>query len=168
MGTYGLVFQGRTDVFGALHVTGDEFFDRIATERPAADARKHARTLRRQILTPPRLEHGGRVAAERRAALCPPFPFAPDVCATAHDDVLAPETDQFRHAQTGLNRDGQKGVVAAADPRRPIGRGEDGVISAPSRNAMGLRWSRWLGIARTCGHSRACAGSASATDRKNE
>ena len=82
---------------GALHVTGNEFFDRIATERPTANARKHARTLRRQILSQPGLEHGGRVAAERGATLFPSLPLAPDVCATAYHHVLAPETDQFRH-----------------------------------------------------------------------
>jgi hypothetical protein len=48
------------------------------------------------------------------------------VSTTAHHDVLASEPDQFRHAQTGLDGDGQQGPIAAADPRRPVGRGEDG------------------------------------------
>ena len=151
---------------GALCVTGDEFFDRVATEWPTANARKHALTLCRQILSQPGLQHRGRVVAERRAPLFPSLPLAPDVCATPQDDILAPETDQFRDAQTRLDRDGQEG-------RRPIhvdrsGVARTAVISAPSRNAMGLRWSRLLGIARTCWHSKACAGSVNATYRKNE
>jgi hypothetical protein len=48
------------------------------------------------------------------------------VSTTAHHDVLASEPDQFRHAQTGLDSDGQQGPIAAADPRRQVGRGEDG------------------------------------------
>jgi len=47
MRTDRLLFQGGTGVLGALCVTGDEFFDRIATERPTANARKHALTQRR-------------------------------------------------------------------------------------------------------------------------
>ena len=54
-----------------LHVTADEFFDRIATERPTANARKDALTLRRQILSQPAFQNGGRVAAERGAPLFP-------------------------------------------------------------------------------------------------
>src|SRR6266852_4347848 len=88
MRTYHLLFQGRTGVLGALCVTGDEFFDCIATERPTANARKHALTLRRQILSQPSLQNGGRVAAERGATLFPSLPFASDVCATPQDDVL--------------------------------------------------------------------------------
>ena len=110
----------------ALCVTGDEFFDRIATERPTATARKHALTLRRQILSEPGLQNGGCVAAERGASLFPSFSVASDVCAATHDDVLAPETDQFRDAQTGLDRDGQEGPIATADPCRQIGSSEDG------------------------------------------
>jgi hypothetical protein len=49
MGTDPLLFQGGTGVLRALHVTGDEFLDRIATERPTANAWKHAVTLRGQI-----------------------------------------------------------------------------------------------------------------------
>jgi hypothetical protein len=111
---------------GALCVTGDEFFDRVATEWPTANARKHALTLCRQILSQPGLQHRGRVVAERRAPLFPSLPLAPDVCATPQDDILAPETDQFRDAQTRLDRDGQEGPVATADPRRQIGSSEDG------------------------------------------
>ena len=113
-------------MLGALFVTGDEFFDRVATARPTANARKHALTLRRQILSQPGLQNGGRVAAERGATLFPPLALAPDVCATAQDDVRTPETDQFRDAQTRLDRDGQEGPVATADPRRQIRSGEDG------------------------------------------
>ena len=92
---------------GALRVARDEFFDRIATERPTANARKHARTLRVQIPSQPGLQDSGRVAAERGAALFPPLALAPDVRATTQDDVLAPEADQLRDAQTGLDGDGQ-------------------------------------------------------------
>ena len=35
------------------------------------------------------------------------------------------QADRFRHAQTGLDCKHQQGVVALAEPRRLIGRGED-------------------------------------------
>jgi hypothetical protein len=107
MGTYRLLLQGGTGLLRALRVTGDEFFDRIATERPTANARKHALTRRGQIVSQPGFHDGGRVAAEGGATLFPSLALAPDVCATAQDDVRAPETDQFRDAQTRLDGDGQ-------------------------------------------------------------
>src|SRR3970040_438758 len=81
MGSDRLLFQGRTVLLRALRVARDECFDRIATERPTANARKHALTLRRQILSQPGLQNGGRVAAERGATLFPSLPLAPHVCA---------------------------------------------------------------------------------------
>src|SRR5438445_740218 len=113
MRTYRLLFQGGTGLLGALCVTGDEFFDRVATEWPTANARKHALTLCRQILSQPGLQHRGRVVAERRAPLFPSLPLAPDVCATPQDDILAPETDQFRDAQTRLDRDSRRSYVGS-------------------------------------------------------
>src|SRR4051794_38606143 len=77
-------------------------------------------------LSQPGLQHGGRVAAEGRATLFPPLALAPHVCASAQDHVLAPEADQFRDAQTRLDRDGQEGPVATANPRRQIRSGENG------------------------------------------
>ena len=35
------------------------------------------------------------------------------------------ETDQLGEAQARLDRDQQQGVIAATEPRHPIGRGED-------------------------------------------
>src|SRR5467141_1231254 len=82
MRTHRLLFQGRTGLLGAPCVTGDEFFDRIATERPTANARKHALTLRRQIVSQPGLQHGGCLAAKWRATLFPSLSLASDMCAT--------------------------------------------------------------------------------------
>ena len=45
--------------------------------------------------------------------------------AGAEMDGVPVEADQFGEAQARLNRDQQQGVVAAAEPRRPIGRAED-------------------------------------------
>jgi predicted lysophospholipase L1 biosynthesis ABC-type transport system permease subunit len=87
-----------------LCVTGHEFFDRIATERATANARKHADTLSGQVPSEPAVQDGSRVAAEWCASLFPPLSVAPHVSPTAHHDVLASEPDQFRHAQTGLDR----------------------------------------------------------------
>jgi hypothetical protein len=47
--------------------------------------------------------------------------------AGAEVDGVPVEADQFGETQTRLDRDQQQDVVAAAEPRRPIGRGEDGL-----------------------------------------
>jgi hypothetical protein len=40
-------------------------------------------------------------------------------------DGVPVEADQLGEAQARLDGDQQQGVIAAADPRRPIGRAED-------------------------------------------
>jgi hypothetical protein len=47
------------------------------------------------------------------------------MCAGAEVDGVPVEADQFGEAQARLERDQQQGVVAAAEPRRPIGGGKD-------------------------------------------
>jgi hypothetical protein len=113
-------------VLCTLRIPGHEFFDRIATQRATANARKHARGLAGQIVFEPAVQDGGRVTAEWRAPLFSSFSVAPDVRTRAHHDMLAAEPNQFRHAQTRLDGDGQQGPIATADPRRHIRRGEDG------------------------------------------
>lgn len=146
MGSDRLLFQGRTVLLRALRVARDEFFDRVATERLTAKARKHAITLRGQIPSQPGLQDGGRVAAERGAALFPSLALAPHVRPTAQDDVRTPEADQFRDAQTRLDGDGQQGPVATADPRREIGGGEDG------RDLRGVEKRDGLTLVAFAGH----------------
>ena len=110
----------------ALRIPGHEFFDRIATERATANARKHAGGFAGQIVFQPAVEDGGRVPSERRAPLFPSFSVAADVRTRAHHDVLATEPDQFGHAQTRLEADSEQGAIATADPCRQIRRSEDG------------------------------------------
>jgi hypothetical protein len=102
-------------------VAGRRCPDSASWTARAAPRLCHAIAQRRLVV-----QDGSRVAAEWRAPLFPPLSVAPHVSTTAHHDVLASEPDQFRHVQTGLDGDGQQGPIAAADPRRQVGRGEDG------------------------------------------
>ena len=47
------------------------------------------------------------------------------MCAGTEVDGVPVEADQLGEAQARLGREQQQGVIAAAEPRRPIGRGED-------------------------------------------
>ena len=83
----------------------------------------------------------------------------PHMSAGAKVDGVPVEADQLGEAQARLDCDQQQGVIAAAEPRRPIGRGEDcpdlgarqevhlSLVVALARygeHALDQRAARWL------------------------
>lgn len=62
---------------------------------------------------------------QRGASFLPTFADTPHMRAAAEMDGVPVQADQLGEAQAGLGREQQQGVVAAAEPRRPIWRGKD-------------------------------------------
>src|ERR1700722_457222 len=78
-------------------------------------------------LLEPCLERTSSERGQRRGPFLPPLADTPHMSAGAKVDGVPVEADQFGEAQARLDRNQQQGVIAAAEPRRPIGRGEDGL-----------------------------------------
>src|ERR1700751_1677901 len=73
----------------------------------------------------PCLERTPSERGQRRGPFLPPLADTPHMSAGAEVDGVSVEADQLGETKTRLDRDQQKDVIAAAEPRRPIGRGED-------------------------------------------
>ena len=70
----------------------------------------------------PGVEHGLGVGGERDGALLSALAVAADVRAGAEHDVAAVEADELGDAQSGVDGEGEHGVVAAAFPAVAVGR----------------------------------------------
>src|SRR3954471_10658956 len=110
--------------FGAALVAGDQSLDGIPAQRPAATAREGRRSRLGGALAEPLRQELGRFPAEWRASLLPALPLAAYVGPGAQDDVGASQADEFGYPQPRLDPHQQQRPVPAADPGRPVRRGQ--------------------------------------------
>jgi len=77
------------------------------------------------LVLEPCLESASSERGQRRASFLPPLADTSHVGAGAEMDSAPFEPRQLGQAQARLGRDQQQGVIAASEPGRLIGRGED-------------------------------------------
>jgi len=104
---------------------GQERLDAVGAEPPPVQVGEQGAGAVPRRLVEPRPESDSGVPCQWGASFLPAFADAPHVRAGAEMDGVPVQADQLGEAQAGLGREQQQGVVAAAEPRRPVGRGKD-------------------------------------------
>ena len=97
----------------------------ISTEPAPVHVREQRCCSFQQRFLEPRLERTPSECGQRSGPLLPPFTDASYVCTSPEVDGIPVKASQLSEAQAGLGSDQQQGVIAAAKPRRSIGRGEN-------------------------------------------
>ena len=81
------------------------------------------------------------------AALLSPFTFAADVCSALQVDVALAKSDEFRKAETSLNREQQQDPISSAEPGRLIRHFQESLDFGPRQKihyaaGLPLWWDR--------------------------
>ena len=105
-----------------------EPFDRVGAQRLSAPRREHRIGGAAVTFVHPAAQHGDGVSGQRcRRVPCGLCRGTRTWAPVPRCDVGAGEPGQFGDAQPGLHGDVEQGVVAAANPGGPVGRGQQGV-----------------------------------------
>lgn len=120
-----LRLQRRTALASDLHMLRQKRLDAVGAESPPVHVGEQSGSSLPYRLFEPCLERTPSERSQRRGPFLPPLADTPYMRAGAEVDGVPVETDQLGEAQARLDRGQQQGVIAAAEPRRPIGRGED-------------------------------------------
>ena len=133
-----LSFQRRAVLPCRSGMLGHEPFDRVAAQGSAAVGGKHRIFRLGTLPLKPVTEHGDGVATKRRRAVLSALSFAAQMGAVADDDVLAPQPNELRDSEPGLDGDQKEGSVSTPDPCRWIRSGEQSLDLCPVEELDGL------------------------------
>lgn len=108
------------------HMLSQQRLDAVRAELASLQVGEQgAGTMPRRLIEPS-LKCDSGVSCQRGTSLFAAFTHAPDMRTDAEMNGFPAQADQLGEAQARLGRKQQKCVVTAAQPRRPIGRSEDG------------------------------------------
>src|SRR6516162_2630416 len=118
--------ESRTAHGSELRILAHQVLHAVGAQASAASVRKEHLGRRFRLFEPgPEDRRGPR--GERCRAVLAALPAAANVCTGAEGDGRSIETRELREPQPGLNRQGQKRVIAPAKPCALIGSGEHGL-----------------------------------------